>query len=185
MSIQPLRYIAFLRAINVGGHTVKMEHLRWLFADIGFANVESFIASGNLIFDWPACDTAALEQQIDHYLHQALGYPVATFLRSPAEIAAVAAYQPFPHEPMAATDTLFVAFLARPPSDKAQARLLALQTPLDEFRVHGREAYWRRRGTPSQSAITGAQLERALELPATQRNITTVRKLAAKYGPEG
>jgi len=44
------RYIAFLRAINVGGHTVKMEHLRGIFESMGFSNVETFIASGNVIF---------------------------------------------------------------------------------------------------------------------------------------
>ena len=45
------KYVALLRAINVGGHTVKMDHLRSLFEAIGFSNVETFIASGNVIFD--------------------------------------------------------------------------------------------------------------------------------------
>ena len=72
MSI-PVRYIALLRAINVGGHTVKMEQLRGLFADIGFANVETFIASGNVIFDALSADEAALATQIEHSLAQALG----------------------------------------------------------------------------------------------------------------
>ena len=45
------RYIAFLRAINVGGHTVKMAELKRLFEALGFTNVETFIASGNVIFD--------------------------------------------------------------------------------------------------------------------------------------
>ena len=44
------RLVAFLRAINVGGHTVTMAHLRGLFEDLGFTNVETFIASGNVIF---------------------------------------------------------------------------------------------------------------------------------------
>lgn len=58
------RYIALLRAINVGGHTVKMDRLRTLFAQVGLANVETFIASGNVIFDTPIQDTRALEQRI-------------------------------------------------------------------------------------------------------------------------
>ena len=46
------RYIAFLRAINVGGHnTVKMDFLRQLFESLGFSNVETFIASGNIVFE--------------------------------------------------------------------------------------------------------------------------------------
>jgi uncharacterized protein (DUF1697 family) len=45
------KHIAFLRAINVGGHTVKMDTLRQLFESLGFTNVETFLASGNVIFE--------------------------------------------------------------------------------------------------------------------------------------
>lgn len=55
------RYIAFLRAINVGGHTVKMDRLREIFEALGFSNVETFIASGNVVFETTARDPAALE----------------------------------------------------------------------------------------------------------------------------
>ena len=90
------RYIAFLRAINVGGRTVKMDELRTLFAAMGFAGVETFIASGNVIFAADHSDAAALQQRIEGELNQALGYAVATFLRTDAEVAAVARYAPFP-----------------------------------------------------------------------------------------
>ena len=82
------RYIAFLRAINVGGHTVKMDALRELFEALGFEQVETFIASGNVIFETTETDTAALERRIETHLQAALGYAVATFLRSDAEVAA-------------------------------------------------------------------------------------------------
>src|SRR6476620_4469524 len=77
-----MRLIAFLRAINVGGHTVKMEVLRRLFEELGFENVETFIASGNVIFDAPDDDQGALEKQIEGQLRTSLGYEVATFVRS-------------------------------------------------------------------------------------------------------
>ncbi|HXW01123.1 MAG TPA: DUF1697 domain-containing protein, partial [Anaerolineae bacterium] len=51
------KYIAFLRAINVGGHTVKMDYLRRLFEEMGFSKVETFIASGNVIFEAVAKST--------------------------------------------------------------------------------------------------------------------------------
>ena len=79
------RYIAFLRAINVGGHTVKMDRLRQIFDSLGFSNVETFLASGNVVFETTAQDTAALETRITAGLRAALGYEVATFLRTPAE----------------------------------------------------------------------------------------------------
>src|SRR3954451_4103174 len=120
------RYIAFLRAINVGGHNVKMAQLRALFEELGFSNVETFIASGNVIFDSPATDVQALEQQIENHLQTALGYAVATFLRSTAELAAVAAYQPFSQAQLAAEGgSLYVAFLRAAPGDAAAQRLLA------------------------------------------------------------
>src|SRR4051794_680361 len=90
------RYIAFLRAINVGGRVVKMDRLRAAFEVMGFANVSSFIASGNIVFDAADEDPVALERQIEDRLRQTLGYEVATFLRTASELAAIAAHRPFP-----------------------------------------------------------------------------------------
>jgi uncharacterized protein (DUF1697 family) len=173
-------YIAFLRAINVGGHTVKMDHLRGLFEALGYGDVETFIASGNVIFQAPVEDARALEQRIEAHLRQSLGYEVATFVRTTAGLANVAAYQPFPQEEIE-SNTLYIGFLQTLPGDEALRKLTALQTPLDNFHVHGRELYWLCRTTISQSKVSGAQIERALGMPTTLRNGTTVRKLAAKY----
>ena len=68
------RYIAFLRAINVGGHTVKMDRLRALFQELPLANVETFIASGNVLFDSDESDTRVLERMIEGHLRAALGW---------------------------------------------------------------------------------------------------------------
>lgn len=181
-SIPRLRYIAFLRAINVGGHTVKMDHLRTLFASLGLAAVETFIASGNVIFESPIPDAPALETEIERCLRQALGYEVLTFIRSAAELDEIGRYQPFPEEPAGADVPLYLAFLRTPPSAAAQQKLLAFRTPVDDFHVHHREIYWLCRTRMSGSAFSGALLEKTLGLPATLRNITTVQKLAAKYG---
>src|ERR1700694_4608695 len=89
------KYVAFLRAINVGGHTVKMDHLRNLFEAMGFSNVETFIASGNVIFDSKSRSTKTLEIKIERSLETNLGYKVATFIRSISELVAVARYKPF------------------------------------------------------------------------------------------
>jgi uncharacterized protein (DUF1697 family) len=175
-----MKHIAFLRAINVGGHTVKMDHLRGLFEQVGFEQVETFIASGNVIFETPVQDGRALEQQIEAHLRQALGYEVATFIRTPAELAAVVALDPF-RGMETDGNTLYIGFLQAQPSDDARQKLLVLQTPLDEFRVDGRELYWLCRTSISQSAVSGAKIERALGMPTTLRNVTTVRKLARKY----
>jgi uncharacterized protein (DUF1697 family) len=90
------RSIAFLRAINVGGHTVKMDRLRTLFAELGLANVATYIASGNVIFETPKTSTGKLEVQIEQHLQQALGHEVITFVRTVPEVAAIVGYAPFP-----------------------------------------------------------------------------------------
>src|SRR4051812_37196638 len=119
------RYVAFLRAINVGGHTVKMAALRELFEVLDLEQVETFIASGNVIFSSTVSDAAALEQQIEAHLRQSLGYPVATFLRSTVELASIAAHSPFQAAEHAAGNTLYIAFLKNLLSETVQAKLLA------------------------------------------------------------
>jgi uncharacterized protein (DUF1697 family) len=172
------RYIALLRAINVGGHVVKMDQLRRAFEALAFSNVETFIASGNVIFESRARDSASLERKIEAHLRKELGYSVATFLRTPAEVAEVAQYDPFPQEK---GGTLYIAFLAGTPTADAAKSLLTFASDLDAFHVHNREIYWLVRHKLSESPFSGARLEKTLGLPATVRNVTTVRKLAAKY----
>ena len=173
------RHVALLRAINVGGHIVKMSVLRECFESLGFREVETVIASGNVLFTASSTDAAALERRIERHLARELGYEVTTFLRSPAELAAIAAHRPFPDVPaVAAGQSLSVAFLKSAPAAPARAALLELRTPTDEFHVHRREAFWLCRGRTSDSKVSGARLEKAAGGPATVRNITTVRKLA-------
>lgn len=175
------RHIALLRAINVGGHNVPMARLRALFESMQLGRVETFIASGNVLFDAPSSDAAALEARIEDTLEQALGYAVATFVRSPAELAAVAAHDAFPGEDEG--HALSIAFLKEAPGRAAAEALAGRRTPVDDFRVHGREVYWLCRSRVSDSKFSGAVLERVLGAPATFRNVTTVRKLAALHAP--
>lgn len=175
------KYIAFLRAINVGGHTVKMDYLRTLFEEMGFTNVETFIASGNVIFDSTARRPKALEQKIETYLKEKLGYAVATFIRSAVELAAVAEYKPFSDGELNRDGhRLYIAFLPDQPGNEAQQKLLSMKTAVDEFHFNNREMYWLCRTKFSDSLFKG-NLEKILGMPATLRNSTTVKKLAAKY----
>lgn len=176
-----MRYIAFLRAINVGGRVVKMQRLKELFQSLGLANVETFIASGNVIFESAARNGAALEQKIEKLLQEELGYTVKTFLRSDAELAAIAARAPFGDTLPPLRSTLFIGFLATAPRPEMKERLLAAQTPIDEFQIIGRELYWRCRGPTSDSTFSGAKLEKTLGAPTTLRNVNTVNRLVAKY----
>lgn len=173
------RYLALLRAINVGGHVVKMEKLRALFEELGFSDVETVIASGNVLFSSTARNVATLEEKIERHLATALGYAVTTFIRTPDEVAKVAEFEPFPGQ-YRDGHTLSVAFLKKHPGKAVADRLHAMRTDYDELLVSGRELYWLARGRTSDSVVWKTPMEKILGGPATSRNVTTVRRLAGK-----
>jgi uncharacterized protein (DUF1697 family) len=176
------KFVAFLRAINVGSHTVKMDQLRELFEALAFTNVETFIASGNVIFDAPAKNTRSLEARIETHLEKALGYEVTTFVRSLKELALIAAYEPFSKDELAGEgNTLFVAFLAAKPTSDATNKVLSLASAIDGLHVNERELYWLYRRRNGESKFYGPLLEKTVGLKATVRNVNTIKRLAAKY----
>jgi uncharacterized protein (DUF1697 family) len=156
-----------------------MERLRALFEEVGLQNVETFIASGQVIFDSRAADTVKLEAKIEKHLRAALGYDVATFIRTPAELVRTAAHA------QDGMGTLYVFFTRKPPSAAAQAQLQRHAGEVDQFDAHGREVYWYSRKGFSGSKFTGALLEKIIGMPATARNINTVRRLIDKYAEPG
>jgi len=176
------KFIAFLRAINVGGHVVKMDQLRQLFMAMGFANVETFIASGNIIFESKSKDPAALQRQIETRLHKSVGYEVATFVRTLDQLDRIAKYLPFSESELNAQgNTLYVGFIADNPGKAASQKVEALATDVDDLKVIGREVYWLFHTKFSDSKISGALLERTLGTKVTFRNINTIRRLLKKY----
>jgi uncharacterized protein (DUF1697 family) len=176
------QYVALLRAINVGGHTVKMTDLKALFEALEFSSVETFIASGNVIFESPVDGAAELEQQIETHLHESLGYSVATFIRSVPEVVQIAQHEPFDAAELEAGAGLYVAFLQHEPTNEAHQKLMSFRNATDDFHIHQREVYWLCRTRFSDSTFSGPKLEKTLGLQATVRNSSTVKKIAAKYG---
>ncbi len=175
------KLVAFLRAINVGGHTVTMETLRRQFEAMGLKDVETFIASGNVIFAAPSGSVAALERKIEAHLHKSLGYEVRTFVRNESQVAAVAGYKAFSDAQIKSALALNVAFLAQPLPPAAVKSLLALRSPIDDFHVNGREVYWLCRKKQSESQFSNARFEKTVDARATFRGLKTILKLAAKY----
>jgi uncharacterized protein (DUF1697 family) len=176
------RYIAFLRAINVGGRrTVKMDFLRQLFESLGFSNVETFIASGNVVFETTAKNAPTLARKIENRLREELGHEVATFIRTDAELAAVANYKPFSQPDLDGAAALNVAFLAVGLDDQSTQKLMTLRTEIDDFHIHEREVYWLCRKSQSKSKMSNAVLEKALGQKTTLRGANTVKKMAARY----
>lgn len=172
--------IAFLRAINVGGHTVKMETLRALFSSWKLRRVETFIASGNVLFETGEKDLSALEQHLERELPKALGFPVATFLRTCEDVSRIAERQPFPPALFASAPAYNVGFLKTPLTPEGQGLLATLNSPIDAFHAEGRELYWLCQVKQSDSTFSNAVFERTLRTQATFRGRRTLQQLAAK-----
>jgi uncharacterized protein (DUF1697 family) len=177
------RYIAFLRAINVGGHTVKMDLLRRHFEALGLDQVETFIASGNVIFASSARNTQSLEEKIAGHLEKKLGYDVATFIRTEADLARVAGHEPWSKTMIERAAAFNIAFLDRTLDQAAQRKLQTLKTAIDDFATHEREVYWLCKTRQGKSTFSNAVLEKTLGVRSTLRGVNTVRQLAEKYAP--
>lgn len=176
-------YIAFLRGINLGRRRPGMAELRALFAQLKFTDVSTFIASGNVIFASESADSRKLENQIQDHLKQSLGYGVDTFVRTRAEVAAVAAFRSFAKADMEhPAHTVYVGFLKEALSPGQARQVLACRTSVDGLCVEGREYYWLCRIKSNESKVWSSPEMRAVKLPtSSMRNLTTVRKLAALY----
>jgi uncharacterized protein (DUF1697 family) len=158
-----------------------MDYLRQLFEKMGFSGVETFIASGNVVFEATEEDTRELEKMIAQQLEASLGYAVAVFIRTRAELAAIAQYEPFSPALLAEAQALNVAFLAERLDQEAEQKLQALKNDIDDFHAHQREVYWLCRKKQSESTFSNLVFERKLGKKATFRGISTVRKIAEKY----
>jgi uncharacterized protein (DUF1697 family) len=175
------RYVAFLRAVNVGGRVVKMDELRRLFTQAGFDDVETFIASGNVIFSAPSKATASIEQTIEGALASTLGYAVPTFVRTVQDVVAAAAHTPFHARDVAAAGAYLAAFVKGPLTAAGRRGLAALESSIDRFAVNGREIYWLSTPRQSESKLTLVKFERAIGGSATMRSMTSLGKLAGRH----
>jgi uncharacterized protein (DUF1697 family) len=172
------RYVALLRAINVGGRFVKMAVLRTRFEQLGLEKVQTYIQSGNVLFSSPKADKAALEAQIEAQLAKAFGFTVDTIIRREDEMRALVGKRPFPPETIPDDATLYISFLKTEPNDELRQKLLAQSSQMDEFHLDGTHLFWLYRRHLGKSKFTNGKVERVLKMPATRRNLKTVHKLA-------
>jgi uncharacterized protein (DUF1697 family) len=172
---------AFLRAINVGGRNVKMDRLCEIFTDLGCEDVQTHIASGNVIFRTRKRNFELLSVTIEKALERELGFEVPVFLRTADELIQVAEHEPFPSRLMAEAMAYNVAFTAQDLNPREKESVEKMATDIDCFSVHGAEICWLCLRKQSETKIRNGQLERTLGRSATTRNLKTVRALAAKF----
>lgn len=170
-------YVALLRGINVGGaKPLRMEDLRALCADLGFAEVKTYIQSGNVVFKAKAAGDAALAASIEKAIAKRFKFAVPVIVRSVEELARIVAANPYPESKLKANEKPHITFLsAAPAKDKAKA--LRLADDVDECRLVGSEVYILCRDGYGETRFNNAFLEKSLGVKATTRNLATTRKL--------
>jgi uncharacterized protein (DUF1697 family) len=180
------RYAAFLRGMNVGGHRLSNAELRAHFEALGFDQVATFRASGNVVFSEERAELSAaqlreVEERVERGLAAALGYAVPTFVRDAREMRAIAAHAPFTEAELGVlAGKQQVALLASAPSAGAREQVLALATAEDLLAFGRRELYWQPAGRISDSALELKLIERVLGA-MTMRTRATIELIAGAH----
>jgi uncharacterized protein (DUF1697 family) len=174
-----MRYVALLRAVNLGGNSkIAMTDLRSVLGGLGYADVATYLQSGNAVFSGRDEPPAKVAEAVASGLLRRLGLDAAVLVRTAAEVADAIRRSPLPGPPENPS-RYFTAFLAAQP-EPARAHALASRSfGPDRIWVSGREAYlWCPNGA-AHTPLTNSFVEKSLGVAATSRNWNTVQRLAA------
>ncbi len=172
---EPQRYVALLRGVNVGGHSVvKMVDLRAWFEALGLSDVSTYIQSGNVLFTTNETDTESLACTIEAYLKSALGYHVTTFVLSRSRLEQAAANNPFKTED--GELQCHVMFLSAGPDTAHRDALMAMQGEEYRFAFYDRLLYYAYPRTYAGHRRT-VNFEKVLDVTGTARTSKVVAAL--------
>lgn len=165
-------YVALLRGINVGGkNKLPMKDLAAMFRKAGCTDVETFIQSGNVLFNAPAKVAKQITSVIPAEIEKRFGHRPPFVMRTAAQLSAAIAGNPFAQLD---EDLLYVMFLARTPDAERVGGLDAARSAPDEFAVRGAEIYLVLRTGAAKTKLTNAYFDKALATVSTVRNWRTV-----------
>lgn len=165
------RYVGLLRGVNVGGkNKLPMADLRALFESLGYADVQTFIQSGNVVF---SSATAVQPGTLATAIHEEFGLDVPIVLRTGAAMGTVLRNNPFHDRDPAA---LHVGFMATAATPSVIGALDAGAFAPEQFTISGKEIYLYLPNGMARTKLP-AYLDRRLKIPTTVRNWNTVAKL--------
>ena len=171
--------VGFLRAVNLGKRRVEMARLKAVAEGLGYADVWTYINSGNVVFDTSG-SRSAVEKTMEKALEAEFGFECTTFVRTAAELEKTLAATPFD---VGAKDTHFVTFLKKAPAASAAKALEALSNDFDTLVVKGADVHWLMHGTSIESRLTKRHWEKVLgPVSSTSRNVKMLTKLSDKLG---
>ena len=168
------RYAVFLRAINTGRRRIKMADLAAAYRDAGYADVATFLASGNVVLSSARPpDPAALSSVVA----QSFGFESEAFVRTGHDLAAIIEHNPWP-EPDALVE---VSFLEREPLPDVARALEAVVEPPEALAVRGAEAFFLREGKGIETLHKEATTAKMLGQVTTRRGMRTVRDMHERF----
>lgn len=174
------RYAAFFGSINVGGNRLTMADLRWAFEREGFENVETVIASGNVLFDFDERPTDGLEEMFAFMMADRFDIASYVAVRSRDEVERSITANPF------ATDgeenLVHTQFLSGQPGEAQFADLIAAYAGRgpERLALGDRALYIDFVNGAGNSRLTGPFIERRLGCRGTARNLRSLRRILAK-----
>ncbi|ATL48646.1 hypothetical protein COR50_16570 [Chitinophaga caeni] len=172
------RIVAFLRAINVGGRNIKMAELKTIFETLPVQQVQTYIQSGNVMFDIAASKKKNFHTKIENLLEEQLGYPVITILKDLAQMQHIIEQNPFPDR-NPDTHQLYVMMLAQIPNAKQREAIAAISSEVDTYVFLDDILYIRCERNKDKSLFTNMLVEKILKIDGTTRNWNTVMKIAS------
>jgi uncharacterized protein (DUF1697 family) len=174
-------FVAFLRGINVGGHTAKKETLQQAFNELGFSNVATYKQSGNVVFDTPNSDEVTLAGEIEEKLKTTLGFDVPVFLRTIPELNAIIKADQFKGQNNEGSSFL-VTFLKSPVSTfPLQLPTTIPKSSAQVISMHNREVFSVTHGG-GEGALPNPYIEKTLKTKTTTRNLNIIQEIMVKYG---
>ena len=172
------KYVEFLRAVNVGKRTVKMETLRQQLGEAGFKNVQTYIQSGNVMFESGSSNAAALSRKIEALLLKNYGFEVPVVIRSVAELETIVAQTPFPGIIPDKALQVYLTFLSKDAGPGAAKVVASLQSEAETLHIKGLTVYTLiNKALELKPLDVVVRLEKKLGVPCTTRNWATVNKM--------
>jgi uncharacterized protein (DUF1697 family) len=175
-------HIALLRAVNVGGRKVLKDDLLGLAHDLGFDDAKTLLASGNLVLWGEGASDAEMEARLQEGLERRMGLRTEFMVRSPDELKAILAANPFPEVVEARPQHLVVNFLKSPIAAADVEVLRAAITGRERVEAHGKELYIDFIDGIGESMLDRDWKKTKKSPVGTGRNWNTVLKLAAMVG---
>jgi len=177
-------FISILRGINVSGQKkILMADLRALYEKLGFKNIQSYIQSGNVVFNYTEDKSnLAIAEMIEHAIEQEYEFQVPVLVKQADDLISTIKNNPFIDEAEADPSRVAVTFLKSQPTSENLLKLEGVNFPPDRFIIDGLNIYIHCPVSYGNSKISNNFFEKKLKVKATSRNWKTINMLAEMVG---